>query len=146
MMQQVKIKGNGKNNVLSVDLSGVLCLIENGSQYRWAIFYLEAVVNPNTINVLEFENQIYNSKYGYPISFDDLAAFSKIIFQTIEIVLIGEADEHRKMIRYELDDFNSYYTHTFCLELVDSSYWEVRSTDEAFIKRIRDTFEGVTDL
>lgn len=142
-MKKFIVITGANSSVLSVSLLDVLTQIKDGDKYNWKLLFLEANGKLKEGTVLELEDKINNSKSGYPVSFFDLFELAQSFDQVIEVLIIGDIDT-QKLRRYDSDS-NMYEKCNFSIELVDSSYWEINTNNEHFIKNINMNLEGVKD-
>lgn len=118
------IKLNGDNSkILSVDLSDLLNQLINPKMLEWKILWIEVIGNSYPVNLLELESLVNESVSGYLIDWMSLQKLSKQLYQVIEIMLIGDEDINN-LKRYE-DIKKMRSTCSICIELIDSSYWEI---------------------
>lgn len=143
MMANALMINGDRGEVLSVSLLDILNCIEMGSKYKWSILWLEAVGKPMDNSVLKHEQEIKNSNSGLRCGWDELSQLSIRFDQINEILLIGDENE-TKLKRYK-DDNELYNSCCFIIELIDSSYWIVRSRDENFLNKIKKTLTGVEE-
>jgi hypothetical protein len=134
MNNKLILKGNNKSN-LSISFSNVLSKIRNGQEYKWKILYLEATTETD-LDIIDLEEKIRESELGYLISWEDLVMLSNQIYQTIEVLLIG--DMHLHNLKRYVSENEMYLNCNFCFELVDSSYWEISCKDVAILNEIKD--------
>lgn len=140
MKKTIKIQKNN-SSFLSVNLKDILVQIEKGEKYFWNILWIEATGKPENMNMLEFEEEVNNSENGYILSWDDLQKLSESLFQVINLLLIG--DEKKENLKRYSSDGEMNLKCTFCIELVDSSYWEVNSQDLISVKNLTQNLSGV---
>jgi len=117
-----------------VSLKDLLGLIENGHEFYWKILSLEACGDLGKKSIIELENQIKNSKDGFSISWNDLISLSNSLNQTIEILLIGDRNKIN-LKRYNSDKKMLEYC-SICIELIDSSFWEISILEEELLDSI----------
>ena len=122
-----RLEIHDSNDILSVKLSDLLSSIHLVNDYKWKILWLNAVGN----NVLEFENKINSSKDGYSTNINELFKIDKDLNQINEILIIGDKNS-LILKKYEWDE-DMYNSCAVCIELVDSSYWQINSSDELFV-------------
>lgn len=137
MKSTIEIRDN--KSVLSITLTDILSCIDSIEEYRWKLLWLTATSHLKKFSVLSLEEEINKSESGYEISATDLIKFNEKFSQIIEIMLIGDKDSS-KLKRYK-DDVEMKNNCAFCIELVDSSYWEVTSTDNKAIQSMLAKFE-----
>ena len=133
MRRSITIKGI-ENSLLSVSLTDILELVNDGSVYKWKILWLEGTGVIKEGNIIDFEKKINNSESGYFIEFPELFQLSRDLDQILEVLLIASADIEC-LRRYESDKV-MVESCSICIELVDSSYWEISSDDELFINSL----------
>lgn len=128
----IRLKGNDER-ILSIELFDILKYISNINNYKWKILWFDGISKKNAINIPELEREINNSPNGLNINSTELIKFSKSLHQIIEIVLIGDKDETK--LRRCNDEILKDECEFF-LELVDSSYWEISSSNLSFLENI----------
>ena len=136
------VRGNDKSAVLEISLLDVLSVISKGSVYHWKVLWLMAFGKSESQNILELENRINNSTHGFSLNWIELNAFARQFSQIIEIVVIGDRDP-KNLIRYK-KDVDMISNCEFVFELVDSSYWELHSSDNHFNEQVILFFDGVS--
>ena len=117
------------------DLKQILDLIGDGHNYYWKILWLEATSKDTEISIIEFEEKIRDASDGYLINWPDLVQLSDALEQTINILLIGDK-EIARLRRYEAEEEMKTIC-AICIELVDSSYWEVYTNVDSFKEAIK---------
>jgi len=127
---------------LAVSLSDVLSQIENGTEYSWNILWVEAIGKLERKTMLEFEEKINNSKDGYALIWEELVELADSFSQVINILLVGDKDKDN-LKRYDSDD-EMRIKCSFCIELIDSSYWEITSNDLTSIEKLMLNIPGST--
>ena len=132
MKKTIKIQVNP--NSLIVSLSDILAQIEMGEKYFWRILWLEAIGKPEGKTMLELEEQVNSAKDGYLLSWNDLGKLANSLSQIINILLIGDKNENN--LRKYNEDSEMYRKCTWCIELVDSSYWEINCEDLISTERL----------
>ncbi|WP_026994856.1 hypothetical protein [Flectobacillus major] len=132
MNDLIKLIGND-DFYLSVKLSDILQKINNGQNYQWKIMRLEAIMKNNSFyHIVELEEEISNSISGYIMQWEELVELSNQIFQTIEILLVGDKDFKNNLTEEEMRVTYNYY-----IELIDSSFWEISSNDFLFLEKVK---------
>jgi len=143
MKKKLRIKGN-EDSVLSVVLTDIIGLIDKPQQYNWNILWLQAIGELKEGSLLKLEKQINTSKSGHFISFENLMELSKSLTQIIEVLLIG--DRKIDNLKRYVNNAEMYSVCDFCIELIDSSYWEITSNDEKSINTIQENLHGIEVL
>jgi hypothetical protein len=133
MRKEIIIKGEN-GTVLSVSLIDVLKQINKPEEITWKILWLEAVGKLREGVITDFEEAVNSSETGYMITFSELLYFAESIDQIYEILLIGSFD-NAQLKRYE-SDREMKNACDYCIELIDSSFWEISSVDEKFIENL----------
>jgi hypothetical protein len=103
------------------ELKDILQHVLNGSDLSWKILWLQIIGVPGTIDVLRLEESINGSEEGLSIDWTKLIHLSNSIQETIELLIIADADSN-KLKRY-VDDDELRRECMLCIEMVDSSYW-----------------------
>ena len=94
---------------------------------------LEAIMKNNSFyHIVELEEEISNSISGYIMQWEELVELSNQIFQTIEILLVGDKDFKNNLTEEEMRVTYNYY-----IELIDSSFWEISSNDFLFLEKVK---------
>jgi hypothetical protein len=129
-----KLAGIG-HDALPRSLHEVLMRVPNGDEFEWSILWLKAVGNFEDRTMLDYEEEINLSENGLRMKWNELVEFSTRIYQTIEILLIGDKDSN-SLKRYTNDD--EMYLHCYYnFELIDSSYWLIHTKDEKLMKSLQ---------
>lgn len=140
MRKEIIVKGD-QDIVLSVSLLDILKQIDKTKEFIWKVLWLEATGKLKEGNIVDFEKKVNSSDNGYSIDFSELLDFAKSIDQVLEIVLIGSTKiDHLK--RYQTDQ-EMKNTCELCIELIDSSYWEISTNDDEFVTSIASNLSGV---
>lgn len=134
MRKKVVIKTD-QSIVLSVSLIDILKQINKAGECIWKILWLQATGKLQKGNMIDFEEEVNNSNTGYFISFPELLKFAESVDQVIEILLIGSHNIDQ-LRRYE-SDRDMRNACDYCIELIDSSYWEISSIDDEFMMSMR---------
>lgn len=140
MKRRIEING-AATPIYEIRLKDILSLIIDGEKYDWKLLWLTATGNPNNNTVLETENKINNSPAGYPFLWSELQQLASSLNQTEEIVIIGDRSKE-KLIRYENDE-KMRSECSFCIEMIDSSYWSISCDDERTLKNFQENLKGV---
>jgi len=144
MNKGVKINGDN-NNYLSVKLKDILVQIGNEPCFKWAILWIYAVGElDGQKNILEFESEVNLSKNIIVYDWQQLVELSDKFEQIMEIVLIGSKDSHLLKRYSNIDEMHS--SCDFTIELIDSSYWLIYSSDNIILDRICDKLPGANYL
>lgn len=128
----ITLKGNN-NSVLTISLHDIINLIPNISNYKWKIIWIEGY--SSTFNILKFEKMINKSQDGVLIDANILIDLSLKLNQLVEIVLIGDKEES-DLHKYGNDSIMKEKCDFF-IELIDSSYWEISSSNIDFLEEIK---------
>lgn len=128
---------NPDNNegYLSIDLTDILTQIENITNYKWKLLWIDGTSHTGGANMLELEKNVNDSKDGLPILGSQLLPFSELFSQLYELILIGDKDEEQ-LVKLE-DEEQMKENCEFFIELVDSSYWEITSKNKDFNENIK---------
>lgn len=121
---------NKENTVVTLKLRDILSCIDNYEAYNWKALWLTGTGK----DVLTLEDSINHSKDGYPTSVSDLLNIKNSLSQIVEILIVGDKDV-ANLKRYA-DDADLRKSCRYCVELVDSSYWEINSKDSKFRNEI----------
>lgn len=143
-MKAVKINGND-DRILSVELKDILMCIDDGNQTRWGLLWLEAYAKlDDDQSIVDFEDRVNKSKQATILTWEELLKLSTQIIQTVEILFIGDVKESN-IKKYDSDDL-MYINCDYTIELLNSSYWEIRSNNTAFISNLYDKLPVVEEL
>lgn len=140
-MKAVRVSGS-KHEVLSVELKDVLNCLADAEKNKWGLLWLHAMAClGNGKSMVDYEQKINHSEAATKVFWKDLVKLSTQIIQTIDIVIIGDKNG-ANIIKYSTDEqmFNSC---RYVIELIDSSYWLVHSSDDNFIENLFDKLAGV---
>lgn len=146
----MKMKGirilDSENNVVSVKLSDILEMVPNGDTLNWAILFSDIILIPEVTSeegepIIAQQKQINKAEYALPISWERLQSLSKLIHQEIDLIVVA-CEDKTKLIQYE----NMHSVCDIIIEMEDSSYWEVFSTDERLIGRLTKKFKEIEFL
>ncbi len=140
IVDTIEIHGD-ENEVLSVNLNDILSCIENNIECKWSILSIEGFGYPGDDSVLYYEEEVKNSLYGLKCDWSSLIQMANRYCQIIEIILIGDIKE-TNLRRYSNED-EMYMNCLYTIELVDSSYWIVHTTETDSLKNMRCKLSGV---
>ena len=133
------------NGIICVTLPKILSEIHDGNLYYWSILFMDVIGNlGEEVSVPILQKQIYDSKNGLFISWQDLSILAEKFEQVIDIIIIG-SNEEKNLRRYE-DDQEMYETCDFVIAMVDSGYWEVFSKEPDLIDRLATKFKEIEFL
>lgn len=134
-----------KNKIVSVEMPDILNEINDGTQFYWSILHLYASGNLGEGKSIPiFEEQIKNAQKGLFISWNELNSLSYKFYDLMDILIIGCKDKSL-VHRYE-SDREMYEMCDIVIEMIDSSYWEVFSKDNALIDRLAIKFNDIKFL
>ena len=132
-MNKIQLLGNSNDNILSIKLVDILCLVDNPKALIWRILWIEGV-SIKGFDMLAFEAEV---KKGLKVNYDELIDLNKKIVQIYDLVLVGDKEN--------IDDKNEGNCD-YIIELIDSSFWEVTSKNKEFIEKLRQTFHNCSVL
>jgi len=116
-----------ENNIIrldsSYDLKYILDHVIDGFNLKWKILWMEILGGTKLDNTLELEEKINESEEGFLINWIELIELSSLIEETIEILIIADTDIN-KLKKYNTDS-EMHLECSLCIEMVDSSYWEL---------------------
>ncbi|MGE5196633.1 MAG: hypothetical protein ACM3JI_04825 [Anaerolineae bacterium] len=134
-----------KARIVTVELSDILEEINNGDQFEWSLFYLQATGDLGKgKSIPEFEQQIIGSEKGFFITWKELNNLSQKFWDLMDITVIGCKDKN--LLRRYKNDQEMYKTCDIVIEMIDSGYWEVFSKDEQLINRLAEKFKEIKFL
>ena len=113
--------------MIETTLDLILESIPNIDLYNWKIIYINGASEAD-FNMIEFENTVNKCIKGYSISSSKLIKLSKKIIYLIDIDIIGDLKSSK------LDDIKEEI-YDFRISLVDSSYWEIYSSNTIFLEK-----------
>lgn len=135
MYKVIRLCGNDKE-YLSIDLCQILKQIVNGDLYFWKVLWISGFgKTKNNVTIMTLEDQINNSKEGILYTWETLFEFTTGTLQLEEFLLLGDVD-FKKLCRYE-DEKIMRQNCEFCIELIDSSFWEITSFNSFFIDNVK---------
>ena len=139
MTHAIEINDSSKN-VLTVTLTDLLEKIaSSGCRLNWTILYVYATGNlGNEKSMLNFEDEVNNSKDGMLISWQELILLAPKFDQIYDILIIG-CDDLRALKKYD-DEKEMYEKCDLVLDLFDSSYWQIFAKNEIVIDTIKNSF------
>lgn len=126
----------------AVKLSRLLALMPNLDDIKWRLFNLLAVGKLDKVKIIDLEKLVSNSENGYEIDFSFLEELAVGLDDIQEILITGSSLYSRNL---NITGKDAYENFDYWLELVDSSYWEVFSKNESFIKLVKSEFLAELD-
>ncbi len=125
-----------KNGVVSAELKDYSA----GNSYYWSILFLEATGDLGEDRSMPlFEEEIKNNENGLILSWEELKSLANKFYQIIEITIIGCKD--RSLLQRYKNYEEIYERCDFIIEMIDSSFWEIRSKDRSLIERLENRYE-----
>lgn len=122
-------------------LKDILNLIDNGDQYSWTIYDLEATFLPNSSNQsFKTYQSILENPYDYKISWNELNVFASDLFQVINGFFLACKDRNKLKI-YE-DEEEMIKNCDISIVMFDSSWWTIYSKDDLFYERLVSHFSS----
>ncbi|MCD7899888.1 MAG: hypothetical protein LUH22_08430 [Bacteroides sp.] len=123
-----------------VNLKTILKKINGGENFFWKILWINGSGNQEELgSVVELEQMINNSKLGIPCSWSELQLYASPSFDLEEMLIIGDSNEE-VLHRYE-DDELMKESCEFCIELIDTSHWEISTKNRDLICNLKDISE-----
>jgi hypothetical protein len=140
----VKIEPHNSKN-LSVSLNDILTLIEDRYELFWGLLMIEATGDlGDNKSMVDFESEINETNNIMVLKWNDLKALSDR-FKTInEIILIGS--KYSKVIRRYSNEEEMFSLCDYSIEMIDSSYWLIHSTQEDFLKYLKKQLPGCGEI
>ncbi len=124
-----------KDSFLSVSFLNVLNEIDRIESFKWSLLYFKgAGYLKDGTTILDFEENIHISERGLFVNSNKLKDLANEKIQFYEVLLVGCKDIE-KIVRYA-DDQEMYERCDIVIEMIDSSYWEVFSTDKSLIRKL----------
>lgn len=134
-----------KDSVITVKLSDILELIDNGDSIYWSILFSEVAPKRGEGEFTsKIEMKADNAPNGLQLRWEELKIFSGKIHQEIDLRVIGSKNLSN-LKRYS-SDVELYNSCDFVIEMVDTSYWEVFSKDHNLINRLAKEFKDTEFL
>lgn len=131
-----------EDGVISVTLLDILQEVFYGAYFYWSILYLEAIGHLGEgKSVVVFADEILTSERGIFIKWGELNVLAKKFSELIDIILIGCKNE-QDLRKYEKNQ-DMFETCDIVIQMIDSSFWEIFSKDEDFIKRLAEKFKDI---
>ncbi|MCD7931241.1 MAG: hypothetical protein LUH15_07665 [Tannerellaceae bacterium] len=150
----IKLYGN-QESVLSVNFDDIVNQIPDIEIYKWKLVWIEGVnfkieelfLSGGFKDMEEFSEAVENSPNGYLIKANKLIKLSKSFFQAYDLLLIGDKQEDSLDIplnsQGNIEEKELKNKVEFYIELVDTSYWEITSTNEIFNQRMKENLDGI---
>lgn len=130
-------------NILTIKLQDIFYTIQRGSLFNWRILYFQGdgTLQDGT-SIMDFEKRINSSEDGIHIKWDELNQLANSFSDVWNILIIGCKDV-KKCHRYRTDQ-EMYENCDIVIELIDSNFWEVFSTDDNLISSLSIKFKDTT--
>lgn len=137
---KIILKGSDKSKILEISLIDILNTIEGLThELNWSLLWIESTTSDKNFNMLEFEELINNSERGKMYNIQELHSFFSTIDDITELLLIADFSPE-KLKRYQSDE-EMYSTCFLCIELLDSSFWQIHSLSTTILNKLRDLDE-----
>ncbi len=121
---------NENGNFVTITIKDVLEQVVDGENLKWSILYLDGEGSPKTILYIDLVKEINNRNDGYVLRWNELKSFVSDIYSIDWIKIIG-CKNLENLRKYQIDR-ELYETADVCIELFDSSYWEIFTKDPIF--------------
>lgn len=129
MKELIQLKGTD-DELLNVTLSEIIeCLPTEVDPY-WTILEIEGMGCKQKVNVPIMESIIKNTPNGLHLGLNTIIEIVNNLNDIHNLLIIGDEDMS-KLIRYSSLE-ETYSNCEFCLNLFDSSYWEVATSNQKF--------------
>ena len=117
---EMKISGNMSKYNKKISFFEILSQIPSNHE-DWYIFECDAVGKaPNNLPMPEFEDLVLNSKYGYPMSWDELLKSSKGIEDINNLIVVSSTSP----VEFETIEKGAEALQVR-VEIYDSTTWEI---------------------
>ncbi len=127
-----------------IPLSAILSALEHNDAMFWSIMFADVMGDLQQFGpVSDFERSVNKSNVGRLTSWDELKMMSQKFEQVISIDIHGFVSKE-EIVRY--DELKRYAACEITIEKIDSSYWEVFSKNEKYLKQIKKSFDDYEDL
>lgn len=137
-----RIKVSDGTDILEVNLLDILNSLSLKENICWCLVWVEAFGNLRNHSIIEFEQEVNKLNTPKLIDLAGLIELSKEKLQFINLLLIGDENVQNILTCYE-NQINIEPIVQYRIELLDSSYWLIETSDESFIKNILENFENV---
>lgn len=145
LVRGIEIHGNPTSCFLDVTLKDILSCLHAPAATNWCLLSLEAWSSQEwTIDGLAseaYERAVDTSLNGLPVSRQQMQQLAQVPAQLVNLILLGSA---------EVATLHSYDTKAamyascdYVIEVFDSAYLIVYSTDKAFLACLHSSLEGV---
>lgn len=137
-----KIKISDGTDVLEVNLLDILNSLSLKENICWCIVWVEAFGKLRSRSIIEFEQEVNKSNVPKLIDLAGLIELSKEKLQFINLVVVGDKNL-QNIFTYYKNQNNLEPIVQYRIELLDSSYWLIETSDDSFINNILENFENV---
>ncbi|WP_149526255.1 hypothetical protein [Sphingobacterium hotanense] len=137
-----RIKVSDGTDILEVNLLDILNFLSLKENICWCLVWVEGFGNLRNHSIIEFEQEVNKSNTPKLIDLAGLIELSKEKLQFINLLLIGDENVQNIQTCYE-NQINIEPIVQYRIELLDSSYWLIETSDESFIKNILENFVNV---
>lgn len=121
---------------MDIKLSDILNEIPNGNLMNWSILFMDALVSLDNGEAKHlFGDDVNESEKGLNISWKDLQKLAEQLFEDLEMLIIG-GHELERLHRYKTDR-EMYESCDVVIEMIDTGYWELFSSDAQLIERLK---------
>lgn len=142
MPHTLRIDDKDARGFLAVDLKTLLDVVgDDGATLVWTV---QALSVSGTLgdgrSVVELEEESRRPPHGLVMSWNDLTSLASRLTQVQDGVFAGCAAQDQ--IPAAGDDEALYRQTEIVLEAIDSSFWNVYSSDQNLLKRFRERFRS----
>lgn len=131
---------DSKDNVLNVNISDILKLIENGNDLKWCILFLDGTPKPEKANIVNnYKKKINGSKEGLKLKWNDICFIGDQLFQIYEIIIL--ASKNQACLYHYASDQEMYQSCDIVIELIDCAFWQIFSKNKDLINAIKGNFK-----
>jgi hypothetical protein len=134
MIQLLQLNGTD-DDVLNISLTEIIECLPNKVNPYWTILDIEGMGCKEKVNVPIMESIIKNTPNGLHLSLNTIIELVNNLNDIHNLLIIGDEDMS-KLTRYSSLE-ETYSNCSFCLNLFDSSYWEVATSDKEFASNLK---------
>jgi len=133
MIELIQLNGTDEE-LLNVTLSEIIECLPIGVDPFWTILEIEGMGCKQKVNVPIMESIIKNTPNGLHLSLNTIIEIVNNLNDVHNLLLIGD-ENISKLTRYNSLE-ETYSNCAFCLNLFDSSYWEVATSNNEFAENL----------
>ena len=139
MVFGIKISGSKEKEYVDISLDNILSQIA-GEEYFWTLFYLEASGDiGEDESIVDLEERVAKSDIGLRFKWKNLNDLANKLDQVIDVVIVGCKNAYPDK-RFS-DDQEMYDHADIVVEMIDSSYWLIHSSEELVVSEVSDALK-----